>query len=338
MFIDAPPAAVSHAPQPAGTAAAIAGVGVEPVPPGAVKPAPPPPRFAADLGLNRLTFSDEFDSPATIDLGNTHAAGYNWYAQRWFVGRATPPSQVSMANSVLTLGDGHSAGDVALVSAIALAQPAHYVGSVFSGAAYFEARIAFDPADSVRATTAFPAWWALAIEHVYDGRTKADVQWSGQAPGYAHFTELDFFEQVHAPKEDVRGRDDYSGTIHDWSGVFKGRWPIDIWPRGHTKVSVGSRLDTGFHTYGCIYVPAHGATPGFVQWVYDRKTFSDRQYFRGPPVTPPLPGQSSRTWSAETPELASATYSIIDQQRLALSLMTDNRWPMRVDYVRVWQH
>jgi hypothetical protein len=43
------------------------------------------------------------------------------------------------------------------------------------------------------------------------------------------------------------------------------------------------------------------------------------------------------SFTPDTPEKADRTYAILDQQRLAVVLGTDCAWPMRVDWVKVWQ-
>lgn len=41
-----------------------------------------PPSIAQKLGMTRLVFEDDFDSPDTIDIHATGGEGYKWYVRR----------------------------------------------------------------------------------------------------------------------------------------------------------------------------------------------------------------------------------------------------------------
>jgi beta-glucanase (GH16 family) len=214
--------------------------------------------------------------------------------------------------------------------------PTNYVGSVFGGGAYFEARIAFDPSKGALASEAWPAFWSMAVEHVYDSANATDVQWAGQEKGYAHFIELDFFEAVHMQLESYQGKTGYYGTIHDWSGAYGANgWAYNIQNNGNKLFKVGAVDWSAFHTYGCLWVPEAVDSPGSAQWFFDGIP-GPIVYWRGPVTSPPLPGQGS-SFTPSSPASAAATYAKIDSQRLAISLMTDPNWPMMVDWVKVWQ-
>lgn len=281
--------------------------------------------------FSRLTFIDDFESQSSIDVAASGAVGFKWYPQHWFGSEVTPPSKIGVANSVLELAG------VLQTAIISRTDPSHYIGSVFGGGAYFEARIAFDPARGALASQAFPAFWSMAIEHIYDSASFSDVQWTGQAPGYAHFIELDFMEAFHLPNESYVGKKGYYGTIHDWSGTYgQNGWTNNIQNNGNKFSNVGAVDWSAFHTYGCLWVPATATAPGYVQWFFDNKPGSI-VYWKGPIGDPPLPTQSLNVYTPSTPALAAATYAKLDEQRLALSLMTDPNWPMLVDWVKVWQ-
>jgi Ca2+-binding RTX toxin-like protein len=290
-----------------------------------------PPAFAATQGMTALAFDDEFSTEATIDRSASGRGGYNWYPQNWFATSVTSPSGYSVANGVLTIGDGRSAGGAALVSAIASNTASHYVGSGFGGGFYIEARIAYDPAAPVSANM-WPAFWSMAVEHVYDIKNGyADVQWQGQAPGYVNFAELDFFEGYY-PKS---GASSYLTTIHEWSNVYS---PSKGWTghvqNGNNSFETGAPIGTGFHTYGALWVPATDSSPGYVQWYFDGRAGPIAHYTQ----TPTQPSQiASGVYTPDQAGEANPTFAVLDDQRLALSLQTSNSSPLQVDYVRVWQ-
>lgn len=291
--------------------------------------APPP---AAAAGYNSLTFSDDFDSLSTIELTTNNRPGYNWYTDSWFSGQPTNPAIINISNSVLTLGTGN------LKSAVPLPTAPYYMGSVFSGGAYYEARIAWDPAVPATGGRGF---WSMSIEHVYDmyhrqpNRTE-DEQWPGQPTGYAHFAELDIVEPVYQATA-------YQGTIHDWSGMYRSGtssgWDYNI-ANGNNITPF--RLDWNqFHTFGCLWIPQNGSTPGYVRWFLDNTSWATA-YWKGPIGAPPLPGQGEpgggmTRFTADTPSEATKTWAIMDQHRFPIALLGNTASPMRVDWVRVWQ-
>lgn len=303
---------------------------------------PTPPAAALSAGYDRLVFIDNFSSIKTIDVGATNKPGYKWYATQWFGGGVTPQQNISVDDSVLTLG-GSAPGAAAIETAIASQNPPYYAGTVFDHGAYFEASMAFDPALGVNGNS-WPAFWALSIEHIYDSVYQPAEQWPGQVKGYAHFPELDFMEACCGGKHSYAGQKLYYGTIHDWSGVIHNNaWENNAWrniQNGNNGFVVGPVDWNQFHTYGCLWVPASNGKPGYAQWFFDNRP-GPIIYWKGSIGNPPLPGQgppgSASVFTPSTPDQAAPTYAIIDQQHLAVVLDTDPNWPMRVAWVKVWQ-
>lgn len=298
---------------------------------------PPPAAFA---GYHRLAFQDNFQSASSIDIKATSQPGYKWYATQWFGGGVTPQQNINIDDSGLTLGGSAINSPASIESAIATKQAPYYVGTVFGGGAYFEARMAFDPTQGANAN-GWPAFWGLAIDHVYDQIHQQDEQWPGQAAGYAHFSELDFMEACCGHQSYV-GQTEYFTTIHDWYGLYLPNygWDYNI-QNGLNFFKVGQVDWSQFHTYGCLWMPAKDGQPGYVQWFFDNQP-GWIEYFKGPIGNPPLPGQSqppyhANSFDAYAPGLAGPTFAILDQQHLALALDTDPSWPLRVAWVNVWQ-
>jgi hypothetical protein len=298
-------------------------------------------------GYTRLAFFDDFDSIATIDTAATKAPGYKWYASQWFGFPTTPADNIRVADSVLTLGGGTPTTGTGAALETAISRPGggapYHTGTVFGGGAYFEARIAFDPADTPAANRHWPCFWSMSIEHVWHTANPAGRQWPGQPDGYAHFAELDFFEAFTTGGRFGQDRRWYLGGIHDWSGTYVADtgWQYNIQNSGNNRFDVGSVPDWNrFHTYGCLWVPQQDATPGYVRWYFDNIP-GPVIYWKGPIGSPPLPGQgvagTPMSFTPDTAAEADRTYAILDQHRHALVLGTDYGWPMRVDWVKVWQ-
>ena len=283
------------------------------------------PGAAALQGYNLLAFDDEFNSYSTIDMSNSHASGFNWYLQNWFSSGATNSNEVTISNGALELGGGGGTGTVSVVSAFANSSGG-FTGTVFGSGTYMEASILLNPAGGANANS-WPAFWGEAIQHI-----TGNDQSAGQAAGYAHFAELDIMEYMNGLSSSQ-----YLGTIHDWSGTYSSNgWEYNIANSGNSAINVGPIDWSVYHTYGLLWVPQSGNTPGHVTWYFDGQAETSI-YWLGPATSTSLPGTSSGSFTPSSSGQAGSTYSILDSDQLALSLQTDASWPMYVDWVRVWQ-
>jgi hypothetical protein len=289
------------------------------------------PAPAQRVGYTNLKFDEDFASIDSVDLNLTRKPGFKWYPIGWFGYPNNTKSNIVVSDGYLTLNGG------SLNSAFAIPNRPYYAGEVFGGGAYIEANIRFDPALGA-GHGYWPSFWGEAVEHVFDSKDgQAAERWPGQAANYAHFAELDFFEACcGGPYTTSVG---YYGTITDWSGPY-----VPGTGYSHRILNQNHRFDpTGrvinwnqWHTYGTLWVPQDGNEPGYVQWFFDGIP-GPQVFYKGPPRNPPLPGQNDGVWAPTVSSLAAETYSILDSQRLALSIATDQGWPIQVRWVRVWQ-
>lgn len=274
----------------------------------------------------KLSFSDDFNDPSTIDLNDTGESGYKWYRRNFFGSKTTAGGlNITVASGILTLGGKDQPG-----GNLKTAAPANnrngWVGQVFRQGGYFEARLRFDPHVKTSTSVSWPAFWSMAIEHMAE---KGADQWPGQPSGYAHFIEPDFFEY------DTRWLPDntaYGGAVHDWYGIYDKPVPGFSQVANYNKksafnnfliaVPAGTDFAT-WHTFGCLWVPSVNGAEGYLQYTFDGETTSDRVTWTGAPQNPP----PQEPWQ----------FSIIDQQGLVVLLQTGKDWPMDVDWVRVWQ-
>jgi hypothetical protein len=167
----------------------------------------------------RLVFSDDFTNPQTIDLNAT--GNYN----------------------------------------IATAAPANntqgYVGNAFGGAAYFEAKIKFDPT-TVNFSQGFPAFWGFSIEHAAN---KGADHPAGTPTGFQHFIEDDFFEFDIGWASSIA----YGTAIHDWYGIYS-----SICQEGYLKGSPGfcdvtnNGLGTPYNNF--VSTKQNNVTIDWTQW------------------------------------------------------------------------
>lgn len=167
---------------------------------------------------------------------------------------------------------------------------------------YFEASIAFDPKNA-STSEGFPSFWGVSHRAIVAG-------------GKDRSSELDFFEayhQAYSPYEHL-----YTGTIHD---LLINPTFVDRANYGSNAVSLPGTNWNSFHTYGCLWLP------GKITWYFDGK---------------PMLSQSYSVNSVPSPNLENlpiGTFSEIDQDAdgQTVVLGTGVGFPMRVDWVRVWQ-
>lgn len=311
------------------------------------------PKQVALAGYRTKVFYDDFTSLSTIDTTNSQDSGFNWYIQPWFGNQdVTSSDNINIAGSILTLGGGTS-NLPSLVTGTSTAST-YQIGTAFGGGAYFEARIAVNT--SVVAGTNSPAFWGFPIERIASSMGNAtgiaNDQWPSRAAGYEHFGEIDVFELLPQQGQTYAGNSLTQYTAHDHSGLTSNdTWQYNISNQSN-NVGNNSLADLAqFHTYGALWVPANGTTPGYVKWYFDGQPAnwngtSIQIYYLPPTGNPPLPGQGAepapggQTTSDFTPNTsgaAAATFAILDQRNFALAISTDNFWPVYVDWVKVWQ-
>jgi hypothetical protein len=287
----------------------------------------PLPTLAQQAGYTARTYGPRPTLRAGNDTEHT-ALLYLWS----FFGQATPSDAIVNGDGSITLlGTGPSSGQVA--SAAVAANAELFQGVAFGGGAYFEATLKFDGwqgqySNPNSQSTGWPAFWSMSIEHLAQVSLGAD-QWPGQAAGYEHFSEMDFFEYdlAYGQKTD----DVYGGSLHDFYGEFDQTSPCEgfcnIQNPYYTKIEqVPANTDfSAYHTYGMLWVPATATKDGYAQW-----------YFDGEAVGQPV------TWAQFTDQSPEATpanqdFGIADSQHLVVILGTGTQYPMTVSAISVWQ-
>lgn len=274
-----------------------------------------PPAFdPADPGRTgyKLVFDGEFPSNAVIDMGDTRQSGFEWYRGAFFGHPATPAASISIKNGVLTLAGADS---TQIATAAPNGMPQGWVGKVFGGGFFIEARIAFNPAAPPHKTQ-WPAFWSMAIEHM--AGTALDT--------FEHYIEDDFFENDTV----WAGANSFGGAMHDWFGVYKQTCP------GKAYCSFSNDGDLGldnfvihvppttnwrqFHVFAQLWTPATPQQNGAVQYYFDNAPTTDRI-----------------TWPYAATPAQVAPFGIIDQDHLVIILSTGGGQTMQVAWVRIWQ-
>jgi hypothetical protein len=283
------------------------------------------PPGAAAVGYTVNTFSTNFTA-SNVDIANSGNAGYSWYPWNLFGHHAnTSAIRINPDGSVTLAGDTTGPGGE-LMTATPASNSAKFVGTAFGGGAYIDAEFKFNPDDVARAQSkGWPAFWSLSLEA---SMLKGAAQWPGQAPGYVHNVEVDFFEYLFLQYNFPRNM--YGGSMHDWYGIPNVTCPRGLCPQNmgfqesQRKTPEGTDF-TQYHHYGFLWVPATDAKRGYARFYFDGQSVGpDRQWTRYTNQPPP---PTNQPWA----------FGVLDQQHLMLILGTGPNEPMTIRSVNVWQ-
>ncbi len=299
-------------------AAAVANLGAQ----SAFAQSPPP--EAAQVGYTTNTFTSVFNS-STVDLKATKNKGYKWYLWDLFSAKANPANIVLNSDNTVTLL-GTPAQNGQIVTAVTYTATNTFAGTAFGGGAYFEAEMKFDPQTVLAAGNVdnWPSFWALQVE----GNMVGSDQWPGQAAGYRHSIETDFFEAGHYnPQPKSPG---YGGSMHDWYGITgktcdpglcQAKMPFSS---AFRVVPAGTDFNQ-FHRYGFLWVPATKTSMGFAKFYFDDQQLGPAQEWTL--YTGQAPPAENQSWA----------FGILDQRHLFLTIGTGANQPLTVRSVNVWQ-
>lgn len=263
----------------------------------APRPVTAAPSAASGAGFSKLAFNDDFDSLATVDLTGQGDARKQWFTDRPFGWGRTPGSDLSVQDGVLTINQTTSSPNFAISTSSAAGR----TGRGFKYG-YFEARIAFDPSHAPK-SPGFPAFWGVSHGQVLG----ADKPRS---------SEIDFFEAYsnrYTTFDDV-----YAGTVHDLiikpTEVDRANWGSNV-----TRLPGFSWKQ--FHTYGCLW------EPGKITWFLDGKPMHTQRYSA---QSQPVPNPQNYG-----PGIFSELETDPTGQNVILG--SGVGYPIKVDWVRVWQ-
>jgi hypothetical protein len=296
---------------------------------------------ALRLGYSVVTWRSEPPySPSSVDIDGRNAPGafgnFKWRLANYF-GSSTPRSSVAFNNdgSMAILNEGDvSAEEIGTIARIK--RPPFFVGTAFGCGAYIEAEISFDPAAVAKNPNNFPyrgwpAFWAMAAEHLWSLSSWDDQQWQGQAPGFSNFIEADIFEYVRIQSKYPFT---YASTLHEWYGKYasngsgtcgQNRWCVVDSPFDATFV--GSTINwKEWHKAAMLWVPATPTEQGFVQFYFDGVPGRKVSWRRYKPSTPPPPSTAD-----------GSAFSVMDAQHLAL-IIGSGSGAINVRNVRVIQN
>jgi hypothetical protein len=203
-------------------------------PASAASPTPSPPPQVAGY---TLVFQDDF---AVLDISPDGSGNHAWYDGLSYQQIVAPLSNISAANSILTLIWRNGQGGFETTIATSAPDASYYRAWRYG---YFEARMNWQN------TTmgAWPAFWMLPVE----GITGADI-----TSGVTDAGEIDIMEGHGGSDPNT-----IYGTIHEWQNN------IDVYNNTASNAyTVPGGVDLSqYHTYGVLW------TPGTVSWYFDNQ-------------------------------------------------------------------
>jgi hypothetical protein len=227
-----------------------------------------PPAFVAAYGITCEVFNDDMTSPATFDVNDTRAPGFNWYVHNSWPNAAnsggcfgcipTRKTDYTINGSGLTMDPVDNAYEKSMFMSCAAttANAAGYVGTVFSGSFYV--RIVYTANYAHGGHIA----WMTAMEYYQ----------AGQSVPSGPEDEIDFFEDTPFS----------NSMLHEWSFVGGVATHITQYAAAQGNSPIGFLV---------VEPSRNGGTYGIVKRATNDIVYDTLQF--GPTVTPI--GQSGPT-------------------------------------------
>ena len=265
------------------------------------------PAQAVKAGFTRLAFFDDFDSLETIDTEATGNDGYKWYVDKPWDFPSASPGHYSVKDSILTIkGQTHFNWTLATVSSKGKKGFGYTHG-------YVEFRFKYDRkglTNEQAGKFGFPALWTLSRQKILGSPLR--------------YVEIDFFEAycngLKTSLHEYMLDSDGSTDVYDlYTYEENAKWP-----------------DDDFHTLGVVW------KEGLMEYYIDDTLYASFKY-SGDGLPKPLPRKYSRVGAgiirepdADDP-LFKGSLSVMDQEEMAIIIGSPAKWPIELDWVRVWQ-
>ncbi len=258
------------------------------------------PEFAAAAGMNNLVFNDDFTTLDTIDVNATGEMGYLWYVTRPYGMTDVTPEDYTLTENGIKLHVHNSPHhyELAMVDSRTGAGWGYKHG-------YMEARFKVQPDASVPGTKGGPAIWAMPAERYWC--------WID------HWVELDHMEYWG----DIFGGERmYSVTLHEQTCEYGNGHDAKRWSKNIQPCYYGLG-DDEWHTMGWLWEEGR-----FTAYLDGKELFTQRWNKDGM-VEPDI--------NMVRGERYATPFAKLDEYSLPVTISGDARWPMEVDYLRIWQ-
>lgn len=281
------------------------------------------PEAAAAAGMERLAFSDDFESPGTVDLANEQTEGFSWYVDRAYGRPPMQPDELEWhtEESFVRILSKYSTG---LTSRSCNGKTGFLMRE-----GYVETRIRL-------------TGWNRKAERKPMVLLIGQTDFEGRA-----WVDNGIITLMSAPStadKNGESRPYYCGSVHHYNRSWKRDKAGKPITRSASNLvnSTGYRdwftfLDAEWHTYGLLWEQGH------IAWFLDGKEMHSvrfapnelpRHYYRNNPrPLPPIEGENLKYAKNQW----FGAYTVFDTEPMILSLCSSDDCPMDVDWVRVWQ-
>ena len=264
----------------------------------------PVPAVAAAAGMNTLTFSDDFTSPDTIDMGATGNIGYKWYPTRPYGEPTLEPSDYEITENGILLKHKINTFNYGLCML-----------DIRTGAGwgythgYMEAKFRVPPKRLVKEGKGSPAIWALPPEKLWcrcnEWSELDHLEYWGDIFGTNEDNEMFYTVTVHHQKDDGKNK------IHYHAYNLK------------TSRHFGVLDDGDWHVMGWLW------DKGFLTTYVDGKEIMTQKWSKDDVPEP--------AGNLKLGETLDGAFAILDEQVMPITISGAETFPMEVDYLNIWQ-
>ncbi len=270
------------------------------------------PKEAADMDMNNLTFSDEFDSYDSIDMYATGKDGYKWYVTRSWGAGTVQPNSYTVKDGIISLHDQNPVFNITLSTVDAVTG----VGWDYQYG-YLETRLRIvypnrhEYAEGM--SGGIPAIWSFPTD-----------KWLERPGKNRHWVEMDWLEYWGRDTQRWPQYPDgyYTVTLHD-------QVQTDAGEQASWKVNGNSYQnglgDGEWHVMGWLW-----AYNGVIAYIDGEEVFRITYSEDG------VPSCKVRTNVGDQFNDIGA-FSYMNQQELCLYIAGAYDKPLELDYVRIWQ-
>ena len=217
-----------------------------------------------------------WNAAQAIDWQNTGALGFQWYVNQPFGGKPTPADRLTVnRDGSLTIRQG-------TINSFSASTGARHG---ICRRPYFEATLSFDAKVTAAKEKAWPAWWAMSLEHFLN---LPGEHWVDSPP----MSSISRRWISSNPTPAWAGPNTFGGATHDWGGVWgkDTNWQYDF-QNSNFVIHLSPNIDFSLpHRYGYLWLPATPTSAGYAHYYFDGLPTADKitwSYYN--PDNPPSP-------------------------------------------------
>ncbi|MBQ8740811.1 MAG: family 16 glycosylhydrolase [Clostridia bacterium] len=261
----------------------------------------PVPPLAAKVGMNTLTFSDDFTTLDTIDTAATGKLGYKWYPTRPYGATTLKPTDYEITENGLLLKEEENYWNYGLN----MMDVVTAAGWGFTHG-YMEARFRMPSLRAVEGTKGVPAIWSFPPEKLFSKcRDWVEMDW------------MEYWGDMYG--EDLL----YTVTMHHQQFVDPSTPQYVYWANNRSTSHHYGLSDGKWHVMGWLW------KKGSLTTYVDGKEIMTQHWSKDDVPTPDA--------KLNQGDWLKGTFSPIDHQLMPVIINGAFGWPLELDYLNIWQ-